>query len=270
MKFERDDALLKYALELSEDTDRFIMFHCADGDVVTRSIFLRLHSSLISCLVNSVPSSPGARCEYSIMLPDVPRAHILHIIELITEGVSDVCAETVEVVNLTWGVINTSKLLGINICRDEGKIPIWKPREGEESSFSPKETRQSGNRLSEHNKEEEVSMSTKSMESKLTKSQMKIEDEGNHVQDIILGSKESSNVGPIRTANTYTNSLSVRPDNNNTSRYQPYSLWGHPLHLNHPNFGRGMGMSRWPGPSGGFGSYPRGGFGWFMDRPYWN
>ena len=281
MKFERDDALLKYALELSEDTDRFIMFHCADGDVVTRSIFLRLHSSLISCLVNSVPSSPGARCEYSIMLPDVPRAHILHIIELITEGVSDVCAETVEVVNLTWGVINTSKLLGINICRDEGKIPIWKPREREENNFSSKETRQPGNKLnkvndSEHNKEEEVSMSKKSMEFKLTKSQMKIEDEGNHVQDIILGSKESSNVGPIRTANTYTNSLSVRSDNNNTSRYHPYSLEGNFLHFNHPNFGRGMGISRWPGgllgpgPSTGFGNYPRGGFGWFMDRPYWN
>ena len=39
------------------------------------------------------------------------------------------------------------------------------------------------------------------MEPKLTKSQMKLEDEENPVQDIILGSKESSNVGPIRTAN---------------------------------------------------------------------
>ena len=127
---------------------------------------------------------------------------------------------------------------------------------------------------SEHTKEEEkinrlkVSMSTKSMESKLTKSQMKIEDEENPVQDIILGSKESSNVGPIRTANP--NSSSVGPDNHNTSRYHPYSWWGHPLHINHPNFGRGMGMSSWPGHSGGFGNYPRGGFGWFMDRPYCN
>ena len=68
-KLKRDDALLKHALELSQDTDRYIVFHCAGGDVVTRSIFPRLHSRLISSLVDSVPCSPG----YSIMLPDVPR-----------------------------------------------------------------------------------------------------------------------------------------------------------------------------------------------------
>ena len=68
-KLKRDDALLKDALKLSEDTDRCIVFHCAGGEVVTRSIFPRLHSRLISSLVDSVPYSAG----YSIMVPDVPR-----------------------------------------------------------------------------------------------------------------------------------------------------------------------------------------------------
>ena len=72
-KFVRDNALLKSALELSTDTDPFIVFHCADGALVTRSIFLRLHSRLISGLVDSVSSSPGERREYTIVLPDIPR-----------------------------------------------------------------------------------------------------------------------------------------------------------------------------------------------------
>ena len=72
-KLVRDGALLKSALELSADTDPHIVLHCADGALVTRSLFLRLHSRLISGLVDSVTTIAGERREYSIMLPDVPR-----------------------------------------------------------------------------------------------------------------------------------------------------------------------------------------------------
>ena len=310
MKFTRDDTLLAHALELSEDTDRYIVFHCADGDVVTRSIFLRLHSRLISGLVDSVTSNPGARCEYSIMLPDIPRTHILHILELITEGVSEVCAGTDEVINLTHGVIHTARFLGINISRGRND-PIMKPKENQENKYplrvnseevektDPSEdkcadgwlrrhgwdedSRQSGNKLvelkeSKFMKEEEKidstqvseSQNSESSEFKHTESLMKIEAKESLVQDIILVSKEGSNVGPIR--NRYTNS---EPDNNFSSHHHPYAWWGqgNPFYMNHANFSRGIGVGRWPRPSRGpglLGNYPRGGFGWYMDRPFWN
>ena len=117
MKYTRDNALLHYALELSQDSDQYIMFQCSDGDVVARSIFFRLHSRLISGLVDSVPRSLGDRQEYSILLPDVTRAHLLHIIELITDGVSESGSEVTSLYSLATGIITTAKFLGINISR---------------------------------------------------------------------------------------------------------------------------------------------------------
>ena len=124
------------------------------------------------------------------------------------------------------------------------------------------------------------SQSIESSEFKHTKSLKMIKEvKENLVQEIILVSKEKSNVGPIRTSssnpsesNRYTNS---EPDNIVSSHHHPYAWWGHPLYMNHQgmystNFGREMGVGRWPRPSRGIASYPRGAFGWYMDRPFWN
>ena len=144
IKYTRDNALLHYALELSQDSDQYIMFHCSDGDVVARSIFFRLHSRLISGLVDNVPRSLGDRQEYSILLPDVTRAHLLHIIELITDGVSESGSEVTSLYSLATGIFTTAKFLGINISRFGW---TWEPVAEAELGHENKE----GKKLTEKN-----------------------------------------------------------------------------------------------------------------------
>ena len=71
------------------------------------------------------------------------RAHMLHIIELITEGKSDASEEMLDVKKLTYEVIRTAKLLGINIInssyqeKNESPVNVVSEHNGSEDKPGP-------------------------------------------------------------------------------------------------------------------------------------
>ena len=109
-------------LEFREKADGSILFHCTDGKIEVKSTFLKLHSKLINQMIADVPSDEKevptkfftTKClkQHTVILPDVLKSHISHLMNLITFGSSKFSvsnqSETDSMIN---EVLNTAVLL---------------------------------------------------------------------------------------------------------------------------------------------------------------
>ena len=214
------------------------------------------------------------------------RAHMLHIIELITEGKSDTGEEMVDVKKLTYDVIRTAMLLGINIInssyqeRNGNSIKVESEYNESEEKARPNvkeevvevadgykdmdlEDSPSGHEnveVKEECFEEEIKLETsecvevsENLKTQTSPSQIKIKQKEKHIEDILRRSREivRATIGPIRT------SSSNCPSTSGILGPHPYAWWGHPVYMNLPHFSRGpnRGGSRRGGRGGGVGRW---------------
>ena len=205
------------------------------------------------------------------------RAHMLHIIELITKGESDLGAETINVKKLTDEVTHTAMLLGINIINSsyqerQKEVPIkeesgdktpeekvdpivkeevvevaygYKDMDLENSEYEYVEVK-----IEDTFKEEKIKVETgesiqfsENLKTQTSSSQEKEK----HIEDILRNSREivRSTIGPTRTGSYISNQPNESgPTNNNIPLHHPYAWWGHPIYMNPPSYGRGPDTSR--------------------------
>ena len=88
-------SVLQSALEFQSKIDGNIHFFCSDGRIDVRSTHLKVHSKLLSQIIPNnaqfeglKASSPFSRFtnELTVLLPDVRKSHIEHLMNLITFG----------------------------------------------------------------------------------------------------------------------------------------------------------------------------------------
>ena len=118
---------LQSALDIQNKTDGNIHFCCSDGSVEVKSTYFKLHSKLISKIIADVPfdePKPPASLttcskEHTVILPDVPKSYISHLMNLITSGKSTFSVVKLSAIESLSDVINevlsTADLLNISI-----------------------------------------------------------------------------------------------------------------------------------------------------------
>lgn len=218
---------------------------------------------------------------------------MLHIIELITKGESDACAEAINVEKLTYEVIRTAMLLGINISnssyQERKETPIKEESEDKiseqkvdpnvkedvvEVAYGYKDMDLEGS-PSEYEyveikneaivKEEKIKVEKGIISENLktqtspTPSQISIKEIEKHREDILRNSREivRSTIGPTRRGSYISNQPNESGPTNNNVTHHPYAWWGHPIYMNPQNYGRGPDRSSSSG---------RGVGQWFMNR----
>ena len=124
---ENHFSTLQSALNIQNETDGSINFFCSDGTVEVKSTYLKLHSKLLSKIIPDLPfdepKSPSSnkKCskDYTVLLPDVPKSHISHLMNLITIGKSKFSVIKLSAIETISDVINdvlsTADLLDIRI-----------------------------------------------------------------------------------------------------------------------------------------------------------
>ena len=235
------------------------------------------------------------------------RAHMLHIVKLITEGKSDTGEEMSEVKKLTYDVIRTAMLLGINIInssyqeRNERPVNVESDHNESEDKAGPKvkeevvevadgykdmdlEDSPSGHEYVEVKEEcfeEEIKLETnesvevnENLKRQTSPSQMKIKQKENHIENILRRSREivRATIGPIRRSSSNYPSgsglLGPWPSNNNITHHHPHPYAWWGHHIYMMNHPN---FSRGPDT----GSWPNrgrggrgGGFGHWSHHPY--
>ena len=128
-------------LESREKTDGTILFHCSDGKIEVKSTFLKLHSKMLNQILFDVPFdqkevptkffSSKSQNQHSVLLLDVPKSHISHLMNIITFGKSKFSgANKSEMELMTNEILNTAALLDINISNyvldlgDDGQLDL--------------------------------------------------------------------------------------------------------------------------------------------------
>ena len=127
--YEDEDhfSMLKAALQFQNRTDGRIHFYCSDGMVEVKSTYLKVHSKLLSQILPGVPfeelkdNTVASTCskEHTVLLPDIQKSHILHLISLITFGKIQFSVKKLSEIESFSDVINevlsTADLLEINV-----------------------------------------------------------------------------------------------------------------------------------------------------------
>lgn len=123
--------VLQSALEFQIKRGGNINFYCCDGKTVVTSTPFKVHCKLLSRIIPDVPydeskvasSSTKSIKDYTIILPDVPKSHISHLLNLVTLGESRISVNKLSAIEAVSDVINevlsTADLLDINIVADD-------------------------------------------------------------------------------------------------------------------------------------------------------
>ena len=109
-----------------EKADGTILFHCSDGKIEVKSTFLKLHSKMLKQIILDVPFdqkevptkffSSKSQNKHTVLLLDVPKSHISHLMNIITFGNSKFSGTNKsEMESMTNEVLNTAAHLDINI-----------------------------------------------------------------------------------------------------------------------------------------------------------
>ena len=118
---------IQSALDIQNETDGQIHFSCSDGKMEAKSTHFKLHSKLLSKIMADVPfgepkqpaSLTSCFKEHTVILPDVPKSHISHLMNLITTGKSKFSVIKLSAIESLSDVINevlsTADLLDISI-----------------------------------------------------------------------------------------------------------------------------------------------------------
>ena len=77
--------ILQEAVQENTNEDRRIKFHLSDGVLVTKSIYLKLHSKFISDVLSD---NPLVGKDYHVIMKDVTKDNLQHLLNLISEGSS--------------------------------------------------------------------------------------------------------------------------------------------------------------------------------------
>ena len=119
-------SVLQSALAFQIKRGGNIHFYCSDGKIVVDSTHLKVFSKLLSQIFLDVPydevasSSTKSFKEYTIILPDVPKSHVSHLVNLVTLGESRFSVIKLSAIETISDVINevlsTADLLDINIA----------------------------------------------------------------------------------------------------------------------------------------------------------
>ena len=96
--------LLQTAVESQRIKDQNIRFHCADGDFVAKSTHFKIYSKHLYSILCDIRSADCA--EYSVILPDVPMSHILHLNNILINGSSNFDANKVTIIKFSLNIKN--------------------------------------------------------------------------------------------------------------------------------------------------------------------
>ena len=120
-------SVLQSALKYQFQIDGNIQFYCSDGKIEVTSTYLKVHSKLLSRIIPDVPydeskvssSSTKSSRVHTIILPDVPKSHISHLVNLVTLGrsrFSVIKLSAIETISdVIHEVLSTADLLNINL-----------------------------------------------------------------------------------------------------------------------------------------------------------
>ena len=113
-------------LESRKRADEIILFHCSDGKIEVKSTFLTLHSKMLRQIILEIPLnqkevsteflSPESQNKHTVLLLDVPKSHISHLMNIITFGNSEFSGvNKSEIESTTSEILKTAAYLDISI-----------------------------------------------------------------------------------------------------------------------------------------------------------
>ena len=115
-------SVLQSALEFQSKIDGNIHFFCSDGKIEVRSTHLKVHSKLLSRIIPNNAQFEELKASangLTVLLPDVKKSHIAHLMNLITFGKIQFSVtkldEIVSFQDVINDVLSTADLLDINI-----------------------------------------------------------------------------------------------------------------------------------------------------------
>ena len=115
-------SVLQSALEFQSKIDGNIHFFCSDGKIEVRSTHLKVHSKLLSQIIPNNAQFEELKASangLTVLLPDVKKSHIAHLMNLITFGKIQFSVtkldEIVSFQDVINDVLSTADLLDINI-----------------------------------------------------------------------------------------------------------------------------------------------------------